>query len=348
MKKTKDIVPDFYSDFRCIAGACPDTCCSGWDIEVDDNSREFYQNAEGIFGEKLRKSMTEDEDGEMIFVLENGKCPFLNQEKLCDIQIRFGEEHICETCRTFPRLSQDYTEFTEYMLSAACPEACRLILCDESNFECIGDFEIKNETNGYPRELMNFLLKARKITSDHFKDQNEKFSEQLKKCLAFSEYVQQLLDNDIFSSDELFNFQFIPPESDRKKRNFVFEMHRQLDIADKEWLDILMQSADHILKDSDETDREFRRLALYYIYRYYLNAVDSYDIITTVKRIVCCYIVCSGICEYLNAGNDFEKRVLIYQKYSKEIEHSFENKSFLTDEFEINPEFSSLSLISIL
>ena len=28
--------PDYYKEFSCIAGACPDTCCAGWQIVIDD------------------------------------------------------------------------------------------------------------------------------------------------------------------------------------------------------------------------------------------------------------------------------------------------------------------------
>ena len=29
--------PDYYEKFSCIAGACEDTCCAGWEIDIDDN-----------------------------------------------------------------------------------------------------------------------------------------------------------------------------------------------------------------------------------------------------------------------------------------------------------------------
>lgn len=32
--------PDYYKKFRCIADKCPDTCCSDWQIVIDDESLE--------------------------------------------------------------------------------------------------------------------------------------------------------------------------------------------------------------------------------------------------------------------------------------------------------------------
>ena len=40
--------PDYYKDFSCIAGACPDTCCAGWQIMIDEKrytvNYPYYSN----------------------------------------------------------------------------------------------------------------------------------------------------------------------------------------------------------------------------------------------------------------------------------------------------------------
>ena len=33
--------PTFYKEFSCIAGACPDTCCAGWQIMIDEKPPEI-------------------------------------------------------------------------------------------------------------------------------------------------------------------------------------------------------------------------------------------------------------------------------------------------------------------
>ena len=35
-------VPAFYRDFACIAGACPDSCCQGWEVDADPASMAYY------------------------------------------------------------------------------------------------------------------------------------------------------------------------------------------------------------------------------------------------------------------------------------------------------------------
>ena len=31
-----------FQSFQCIAGACPDTCCAGWEIDVDEDALAAY------------------------------------------------------------------------------------------------------------------------------------------------------------------------------------------------------------------------------------------------------------------------------------------------------------------
>ena len=34
--------PSFFDQFKCIGSACTDTCCAGWEIEVDETTAEGY------------------------------------------------------------------------------------------------------------------------------------------------------------------------------------------------------------------------------------------------------------------------------------------------------------------
>ena len=39
-------VPDYYETFRCIAGECKDSCCIGWEIDIDeDNLYVLFESA---------------------------------------------------------------------------------------------------------------------------------------------------------------------------------------------------------------------------------------------------------------------------------------------------------------
>ena len=120
-------IPDYFHDFRCLAGSCPDTCCGQWEIVVDEQAKKRYLSVEGPLGEQIRSALT-SVDGEDCMKLENGKCPLLTEEGLCPIVTALGEEFLSTTCHTHPRFTEIYGGLQETMLSMSCPEAARLLL----------------------------------------------------------------------------------------------------------------------------------------------------------------------------------------------------------------------------
>ena len=48
-------VPHYYRKFQCTADKCPDTCCAGWQIVIDEEALRHYQSEQGDYGETLRK-----------------------------------------------------------------------------------------------------------------------------------------------------------------------------------------------------------------------------------------------------------------------------------------------------
>ena len=73
------VKPHFYDSFVCTAGDCPDTCCAGWQIMIDEESLERYENEPGEFGKILRNSIDWEEE---CFYQNNRRCAFLNDENL--------------------------------------------------------------------------------------------------------------------------------------------------------------------------------------------------------------------------------------------------------------------------
>ena len=124
----KDIYPDFYKRFKCIANRCEDSCCKDWDIDVDSETEKFYNTVKTPLGDKIRSLTYTDEYGERVFKSSDGRCPFWNDDMLCDIYIGLGEEHLSRTCANFPRVKVNFGDFRENILSFACPEAARFML----------------------------------------------------------------------------------------------------------------------------------------------------------------------------------------------------------------------------
>ena len=104
---------DYFHDFHCLAGACPHTCCAGWEVMLDEETALRYFQVPGALGEKLRSVIQADAEGDFCFHLRGGRCPFLNEENLCEIHLQLGEAATSVTCRSHPRFIEDYGAFRE-------------------------------------------------------------------------------------------------------------------------------------------------------------------------------------------------------------------------------------------
>ncbi len=140
-------VPDYYSQFQCTAGWCKDSCCIGWEINIDEDSVDFYENVSEEIGVGLRDAMYVNEDGDMSFRLgRKGRCPFLNGENLCDICIHLGEEALSEVCTEYPRFSLWYGDVQQKCLSLSCEEVGRILFSREEPVQ-FEEVEIPGETH---------------------------------------------------------------------------------------------------------------------------------------------------------------------------------------------------------
>ena len=117
--------PHHYDKFVCTAADCPDTCCAGWQIMIDEDSLDRYGKEPGEFGKRLRNSIDWEEE---CFYQNNSRCAFLNDKNLCDLYKELGPDALCDTCRMYPRHTEEYEGLRELSLSLSCPEAARIML----------------------------------------------------------------------------------------------------------------------------------------------------------------------------------------------------------------------------
>lgn len=104
----KIITADFYKDFRCLAGACPDSCCrQGWQIVLDEEHRAMYESLGGQLGEQVRSALRYEE-GECSLKMRDGVCVLLQEDGLCPLAKELGEEALCHICHTHPRFIEEY------------------------------------------------------------------------------------------------------------------------------------------------------------------------------------------------------------------------------------------------
>ena len=120
-------VPDYYPAFKCIDQNCTDSCCAGWEVDVDEAAYEYYKTVTGKFGDRLHSVMSEE--GGYHFILKPNKdCPFLNETGLCDLFTELGEDKLCNTCAMYPRFVEEYGNVREMGIAFSCKTAAELIL----------------------------------------------------------------------------------------------------------------------------------------------------------------------------------------------------------------------------
>lgn len=182
--------PDYYSKFTCIGGQCPDTCCAGWNIEIDSKSLAHYQNLlhnakfmqdnpecticdtsgtskciAPAFARQLKQSVN-FQNG--TFRLNGRRCALLNADNLCDLYIHAGKDSLCRTCRTYPRHQEEFGNVREISLSLSCPEAARIILSQPSRPAMLtkSNARICPEDQEIDGVRLQWLLKARELLLD--------------------------------------------------------------------------------------------------------------------------------------------------------------------------------------
>ncbi len=168
----KLVAPDYYLQFKCIAGQCRHSCCIGWEIDIDDDSRAFYETVEGDFGRELAANI-EDGESPHFRLGENERCPFLDERNLCRIITTLGENALCGICADHPRFRSFFDSRTEIGLGLCCEAAASLILNQSRPATLItleddgcGDYSENEEGFFAMREEIFRTLQARSMSID--------------------------------------------------------------------------------------------------------------------------------------------------------------------------------------
>ena len=129
--------PSYYNQFHCIGGSCPDSCCIGWEVDIDEETYNYYKSLKGPFGDRLRAHIKEDGTDRYFPLCEGGRCPFLNRENLCDIITQLGEESLAQVCMEYPRYFLEKGDYEQIDLSLSCMELGRIFFEDPDPIEYI-------------------------------------------------------------------------------------------------------------------------------------------------------------------------------------------------------------------
>lgn len=324
------ITPDYYEKFACIGGKCKNTCCAGvWEIEVDDESYEKYSRMGGEFGEKLMASI----DDRQIFVRKNGKCAMLSSDGLCEILCHGGD--FCVTCDEYPRFTEYYGDYVERGISLSCEVAAEIILKNRQKVAFTGN------SGKCDDEMFPMMYNARNEIFKLLQNRECNIYERIRLVLDYGEKLQNQINTNDFS-------EFIYVPKDRKTAGTdispIYEVMASMTVMDTDWLDVVHcaeNNGGHKSADSVD-DTAVEQLAVYFIYRYFLNAMYDCDAVSKIKLMAVSVMAIIGLSEACGGLQESARR------YSLEIEHNEENIETFYDEFIFNENFSVENIINMI
>lgn len=373
--------PHYYEKFFCTADQCPDTCCAGWQIVIDENSLEKYSNVSGDFGIRLLNSINWREG---IFEQYDKRCSFLNSENLCDIYKELGAEALCDTCRLYPRHIEEFENLREFSLSLSCPVAAKMILeCQEpvkfleeqdEQEECEDDFE------DFDFLLFDCLLEVREKLFSIVQNRKIPVEKRMFCVLRTAKNLQDALDEgELFERDFISDMELYLQEKIKEFSGSFYETVQvlrkdllRLEVLREEWkanlkaAENLFQKGEIWYMDKRERykaeikntigqeqwDIYKEQLLMFFLYTYFCGAV--YDDMIYSKGVLS--VISVFWIEEITFWNWAKDERIIEEKniletayrYAREIEHSDENLNLLEEIFDSDKWYEPETLKSVL
>lgn len=143
MSRLNATAPKYMASFACIGSACEENCCHGWSVSINKATFKRYRDcADTDLAPRLKENVVRREgsgnptaDYARIKLKEDGACPFLSADALCDIQGKLGASALSTTCSTYPRQYNAIDATLSLTASLSCPEAARKALLDPDAME---------------------------------------------------------------------------------------------------------------------------------------------------------------------------------------------------------------------
>ncbi len=326
-------VPDYYKKFKCIAGRCSDNCCIGWEICIDEKTMEFYNAVTGEFGKKLRDNIKNGS-----FMLCGERCPFLNEENLCDIIINLGENRLCGICTEHPRYYGWYGDVKEGGIGLCCEEAARIIL-EYGNSGSFFEEDIPcEETEDVDEEIYEFLFGARENIFRFLERKDISFADKVSALFDYGEKIQDGLDFEDYDISPVEKNDFSAGDVNVGAFVCAFE---EFEAIDQSWNDALEKLKG---KAPVVNEKYLTNIFIYFIWRYFMRAVYDGDVFSKISL----GAISAAMIALMAEGDALDAYIKAAKLYSKEIEYSEENLSLMLESCYTESGFSAENLINLL
>lgn len=359
MRTTKQ---DFYDEFKCIADKCPMTCCSGWQIVVDELSLDRFQKYNGPIENRIKTSIDWEEG--TIHQYENRDCAFLNKNGLCDLITAEGDSILCDTCRLYPRHVEEFEDLREWSMSLSCPEVARIFLNKSSVINLVHEDDdepdpLEEDFEDFDFILFSKLQDSRDVMFKIISNSSLTISERAGLVLELSKRLQEFYDSgDYFFMDDCLedfsNEQFLHDNAAEYDLTFSgvidhhFEILEELETLCEDWEDTLAliefyNNAKHenfiegISEDHHQKILENLFNAL--LYTYYLGSIYNGMIYAYTKMSLFAVITVDSLA--LSLSNKLGRKITLDEysevlyKYSRETEHSDDNICAMLEYFDL-------------
>ncbi len=373
--------PHYYRKFQCIAAECEDTCCAGWEIMIDDKALEKYKKAKGPIGNRLKNSINW-KDGS--FLQYHHRCAFLNDENLCDLYTEMGPDSLCRTCRMYPRHVEEFEGSREYSLCLSCMEAAKIILGCEEKVRFLTKEDEKDETyDDFDFFLYTKLMDARDLVFKILQDRSLDMKLRMAEVLALAHDLQRRVrDNVLYQADELFERYESPKRDPYFKEKLadikdysryevvkaVIALLEKMEPLNHQWpeyrdgLKVCLLKAGEaayeanwkrFLESPEAVKLELwtEQLMVYFVYTYFCGGVYNENPYGKMKAAIVSTIMIQDmmLAHWMKHGTlTLKEAADAAHCYSREIEHSDENKGLLEDTLSREGEFRLRALLAAL
>lgn len=363
------VKPHYYDTFKCIADKCPDTCCAGWQIVIDEESLAKYAGSKDEFSTRLKNSIDWQEG---TFLQYNRRCAMLNENNLCDLVTAKGEEWLCKTCDRYPRHIEEFDGVREMSLSLSCPVVAEMILNCEKKVQ----YQVQEDDSPDPLEdefedfdflLFTQLEDARNVLFEIVQNRNIPMDKRMALVMGLSKELQDCLDEgriyDMQDVIAIYSEDWPEPELLGGEKRYEeikehFEVFYKLERLRDEWSEVVETAEENLYgcgyKKYSETLQSFfeeyvektdrvkweiflEQILMFFLYTYFCGAVYDECIYSKAALSVfsVCYIREFIMSEWVKNGKKLTKEncISLAYRYAREVEHSDINLNVMEEWF---------------
>ena len=355
------LIPTLCDRFECIGSRCPDTCCAGWNIYVDQETDTYYQSVTGEIGQKLQEKINRTKSRAYFVLDENLRCPFLNKKNLCSLYLTLGPDSLCGTCKLFPRQNRKYGNLRLAYTSIACPESARMFLSEKQPIEilCIQNEE-KEDPSFHAQD--DFLLDTLTSAISLVQDRSLSLRQRLSLAVLFYYQQQTCYTNSadysdvihIFSNPDLYGHlldEYQLPDTDfsqrlhllnlvcpiitiNKSEPFLLEIYTGFSCKmEDKGVDQVSQKLEDYVKyfEDPSIQTELENLFVYLLFRYTFSEQEKIDVFKTIVSTITFYITyilfVSMSAVSKNHILSTQERLIVLSRLARYFEHNKHNVS---------------------